>query len=87
MTIYVARTTTRKNPYGKSPFAAESFWRLFVLVGAFGLFLLLIVGRLTTLALFESTRAFGATTTDYVPARGDIVDRNGVPLARSISGL
>ncbi len=86
MTVYVARTTTRKNPYGKSPFAAESFWRLFVLVGAFGLFLLLIVGRLTTLALFESTRAFGATTTDYVPARGDIVDRNGVPLARSISG-
>ena len=84
--IYVASSKARKNPYGKAPFAAESFWRLFILVAVFAAFLLLITGRIATLALFESTRAFGATTTDYVPARGDIVDRNGVPLARSISG-
>ena len=86
MTIFAARTTTRKSGIGQPPFAANAFWRLLVLVAMFGLFIMLLIGRLATLALFESTRAFGATTTDYVPDRGDIVDRNGVPLARSIYG-
>jgi cell division protein FtsI (penicillin-binding protein 3) len=86
MTIFAARTTTRKSGLHSPPFAAYNFWRLLILVAAFGVFVLLIIGRLTTLALFESARAFGATTTDYIPARGDIVDRNGVPLARSIYG-
>jgi cell division protein FtsI (penicillin-binding protein 3) len=39
---------------------------------------------LATLALFESSRAYGATTKDYIPVRGDIIDRNGIPLARTI---
>lgn len=86
MTIFAARTTTRKSGIGQPPFAANAFWRLLVLVAMFGLFIMLLIGRLATLALFESTRAFGATNTDYVPDRGDIVDRNGVPLARSIYG-
>ncbi len=86
MTVFVARTTTRKSGIGSPPFAANAFWRLLVLTAAFGLFIMLLIGRMATLALFESTRAFGATTTDYVPDRGDIVDRNGVPLARSIYG-
>ena len=86
MTVFAARTTTRKSGLGNPPFAANAFWRLLVLVAMFGLFIMLLIGRLATLALFESTRAFGATATDYVPDRGDIVDRNGVPLARSIYG-
>lgn len=86
MTILAARTTTRKSGVGTPPFAALGFWRLLVLLAAFGLFVLLLIGRLTTLALFESSRAYGATNTEYVPDRGDIVDRNGVPLARSIYG-
>jgi cell division protein FtsI (penicillin-binding protein 3) len=86
MTILAARTTTRKNGIGTPPFAAHGFWRLLVLLGAFGLFVMLLIGRMATLALFESTRAYGATNTEYVPDRGDIVDRNGVPLARSIYG-
>jgi cell division protein FtsI (penicillin-binding protein 3) len=86
MTVFAARTTTRKSGMGNPPFAANAFWRLLVLVAMFGLFILLLIGRLATLALFESTRAFGATTSAYVPVRGDIVDRNGVPLARSIYG-
>jgi cell division protein FtsI (penicillin-binding protein 3) len=86
MTILAARTTTRKSGIGMPPFAAHSFWRLLVLVATFGLFVMLLIGRLATLALFESTRAYGATNTDYIPDRGDIVDRNGIPLARSIYG-
>lgn len=86
MTILAARTTTRKSGVGTPPFAAHGFWRLLVLLAIFGLFVMLLIGRLATLALFESTRAYGATSTDYVPDRGDIVDRNGIPLARSIYG-
>ena len=86
MTVFAARTTTRKSGIGSPPFAAHAFWRLLILTAAFGLFIILLIGRMATLALFESTRAFGATTTDYVPDRGDIVDRNGIPLARSIYG-
>ncbi len=86
MTTYVARTTTRKSGISNPPFAAHGFWRLLVLLATFGLFVMLLIGRLATLALFESSRAYGATNTEYVPDRGDIVDRNGVPLARSIYG-
>lgn len=85
MTTFVARTVTRKSGTKLPPFAASAFWRLLVLTAIFALFVMLIIGRLATLALFESTRAFGATSTDYIPARGDILDRSGVPLARSIS--
>jgi cell division protein FtsI (penicillin-binding protein 3) len=85
MTIFVARTITHKNASGMKPKAANAFWRLLILTAIFGLFVLLILGRLASLALFENARAFGATSTDYVPDRGDILDRNGVPLARSIN--
>jgi cell division protein FtsI (penicillin-binding protein 3) len=84
MTTFVARPTSRQNANAARAATALAFWRLLVLAGIFAAFMMLIIGRLATLALFESSRAFGATTTDYVPARGDIVDRNGVPLARTI---
>jgi cell division protein FtsI (penicillin-binding protein 3) len=84
MTVFVARPTSRHNANAARAATALAFWRLLVLAALFALFLLLIIGRLATLALFESSRAYGATTKDYVPVRGDIVDRNGVPLARTI---
>jgi cell division protein FtsI (penicillin-binding protein 3) len=85
MTIFVARTVTRKQGLGTKSQAAIAFWRLLVLAVIFLLFVMLIIGRLASLAFFEGTRAFAATTTDYLPDRGDILDRNGVPLARSIN--
>ena len=58
--------------------------RLMVLMLLFGFATMLIVGRLGWLAL----SAEPATTRDaaamLVPLRGDIVDRNGAPLARTI---
>jgi cell division protein FtsI (penicillin-binding protein 3) len=84
MTTFVARPTSRQNANAARAATALSFWRLLVLAALFGLFLLLIIGRLATLALFENSRAFGATTNAYVPIRGDIIDRNGIPLARTI---
>ncbi len=86
MTTVVARPNSRHNANAIRAMAALSFWRLLVLVGMFCLFALLIVGRLAMLAVFESSRAYGATTADYVPERGDILDRNGTPLARTIRG-
>lgn len=84
MTTFVVRPTSRQSANAARAATALSFWRLLVLAGLFGLFLLLIIGRLATLALFESSRAYGATTKDYIPVRGDIIDRNGIPLARTI---
>lgn len=86
MTTFVARPTSRQHANAARAATALSFWRLLVLAGLFALFLMLIIGRLATLALFESSRAYGATNGEFVPARGDIVDRNGVPLARTIRG-
>lgn len=85
MTIFVARTLARKSGTASPPFSANAFWRLLILSAMFALFVMLIIGRLVSLAMFESTRAFGATSTDYIPARGDILDRTGAPLARTIN--
>ena len=86
MTTYVARTVTRKSSRNNEPFMAFAYWRLLVLAALFAAFVLVMIGRLASLAIFEGTRAFGSTTTIYVPPRGDIVSRDGVPLARSIRG-
>ena len=84
MTIFVARTITHKHSAQQKSLGSNAFWRLLVLAAMFSLFIMLILGRLASLAFFETARAFGATTTDYIPDRGDILDRNGIPLARSI---
>jgi len=86
VTTYVARTVTRRSSRNNESFTAFAFWRLLVLAALFSAFVILIIGRLGSLAIFEGTRAFGATTSTYIPPRGDIVSRGGVPLARSIRG-
>lgn len=86
MTTFVVRPQSRHAINATRVHAAIAFWRLLVLVGLFALFLLLVIGRLGTLALFEGSRAFGATPGEFVPERGDIVDRHGAPLARTIQG-
>ncbi|MBK7162345.1 MAG: penicillin-binding protein 2 [Sphingomonadales bacterium] len=86
MTTFVVRPHSRHAINAVRVHAAMAFWRLLILAGFFALFLILILGRLTTLAIFEGSRAFGASGGAYVPERGDIVDRHGAPLARTIQG-
>src|SRR3546814_4830126 len=46
----------------------------------------LVSVRLLAFALFDTSAGHRSGATAFVPARADIVDRNGVPLARTIDG-
>ncbi len=58
--------------------------RLMILMLLFMAVISLIISRILFFALFESADDRNANAALYVPARADIVDRNGVPLARTI---
>jgi len=60
--------------------------RLMILMLLFMAAFFLVSARLLYFALFDTGSGRGATSTAFVPARADIVDRNGVPLARTIDG-
>lgn len=62
--------------------AAVSHMRLMMLMLLFAAGVVLIIGRLGVLALFSGAEARAAVAT--LASRGDIVDRNGAPLARTI---
>ncbi len=64
--------------------SSRAFWRLLVIMFLFFLFVLLIVGRLASFAVFGGAHAYDSVSSIYTPKRGDIVDRNGAPLARTI---
>lgn len=57
--------------------------RVLVVVAVFALLALAALLRIAFLGLFESSPARQELSTTLLPARGDIVDRNGVPLARA----
>ncbi|GAO77830.1 cell division protein FtsI [Sphingopyxis sp. C-1] len=59
--------------------------RLMILMLLFMAAFLVVSVRLLYFALFDTASNRGAATA-FVPARADIVDRNGVPLARTIDG-
>src|SRR3546814_3059099 len=46
----------------------------------------LVALRLLYFAMFDTSAGRGSGSAVFVPARADIVDRNGVPLARTIDG-
>jgi cell division protein FtsI (penicillin-binding protein 3) len=62
---------------------ALTYHRLMLMMLVFAGVTALIVGRLIYLQLFTD-RSVAAAGNPLLPARGDIVDRNGVPLARTI---
>lgn len=59
--------------------------RLMILMLMFGAIMLLITVRLMFVGLFDGPARGVGGVGGHIPARGDIVDRNGVPLARTIS--
>lgn len=63
---------------------ALTYHRLMLVMLLFVGVTLVIVGRLAMLQIFTDRTAHASTADPLLPARGDIVDRNGVPLARTI---
>ncbi|WP_257544178.1 penicillin-binding protein 2 [Sphingopyxis sp. DBS4] len=60
--------------------------RLMMLMLLFMAAFFLISMRLLFFALFDTSSGHGDGAATFIPARADIVDRNGVPLARTIDG-
>lgn len=63
---------------------ALTYHRLMLVMLLFVGVTLVIVGRLAMLQVFTDRSANAAVVDPLLPPRGDIVDRNGVPLARTI---
>ena len=83
MTALVARTTAhRRSAKQRHQLVATAHTRLMMLLFLFGAAVLLVIGRLGMLAAFSGSEARAAVAS--LAARGDIVDRNGAPLARTI---
>jgi len=66
--------------------AASAHFRLMILLLVFLAAFTIIVGRLVSLTILEDATPYPALSGAFVPPRGDIVDRNGVPLARTMLG-
>jgi cell division protein FtsI (penicillin-binding protein 3) len=60
-------------------------WRMLWVLSLFGMIALCALGRITFLGTFEPSRAAATMADALLPSRGEIVDRNGVPLARAFN--
>lgn len=67
-------------------FTANAHFRLMVLLLVFLAGFTVVIGRLFSFSILEEAKPYRASTSTFVPARGDIVDRNGVALARTMKG-
>lgn len=85
MTLLVApspRIRTRDN--GRASPLAVAHVRLMILALLFSAAFAVIIGRLALLAIFSEPQQTPSVNAMLVPLRGDLVDRNGAPLARTI---
>ena len=82
MTVLVARPAPARAARERGALVAVAHTRLMMLMLLFAAAVLLVIGRLAMLALFADGEARANVAT--LAARGDIVDRNGQPLARTI---
>jgi cell division protein FtsI (penicillin-binding protein 3) len=73
---------TRRTAGQRHALVATAHTRLMMLMLLFAAAVVLVIGRLGMLAVFSGNEA--ATRVATLAARGDIVDRNGAPLARTI---
>ena len=83
MTVIVARPVPqRRNASQRHALVATSHMRLMMLMLLFAAAVTLVIGRLAMLGIMSGGEA--AARVAALAARGDIVDRNGAPLARTI---
>ncbi|MDK2761704.1 MAG: penicillin-binding protein 2 [Sphingopyxis sp.] len=85
MNTLVVRPTRVRTAGVRQQILLTAQQRLMILMLLFMAAFLLVAVRLLYFALFDNSSAQTAATA-FVPARADIVDRNGVPLARTIDG-
>jgi len=85
MTALVARPERVRLAGERQQTHATAYFRLMVVMLLFIGVTLLISARLVYLLAFEDRPARTAASNGLLPPRGDIVDRNGVPLARTIN--
>ena len=84
MSVAIARPLPRRQEGGqRHQLVATAHMRLMMLMLAFAAAVLVVVARLGMLALSASGED-GRSASAVLPPRGDIVDRNGAPLARTI---
>jgi cell division protein FtsI (penicillin-binding protein 3) len=84
VTVLVARPVPqRRSANQRHALVATAHTRLMMLMFLFGAAVLVVVGRLGMLAV-QSSFADPQARSAAIAARGDIVDRNGAPLARTI---
>ena len=83
-TIAAEVTRSRAPVEQRQPGLGLTYHRLMLVMLLFVGVTLVIVGRLAMLQLFTDRSGQAAATDPLLPPRGDIVDRNGVALARTI---
>jgi cell division protein FtsI (penicillin-binding protein 3) len=86
MTALVARPDRIRLAGQRQQTSATAHLRLMVVMLLFIGVTVLIAGRLIYLLAFEARPERAIAGDGLLPARGDLVDRNGVPLARTIDG-
>ncbi|WP_375394803.1 peptidoglycan D,D-transpeptidase FtsI family protein [uncultured Sphingomonas sp.] len=84
MTVVVARPTPQRRSAGqRHALVATAHMRLMMLMLFFAAAVMVVIARLAMLAIVDGP-ADEAARVATIAARGDIVDRNGQPLARTI---
>jgi len=84
LTVLVARPVNGRRSAGqRHQLVATSHMRLMMLLALFAAAVVVVIGRLAMLAMFAGP-ADAAARVATLAARGDLTDRNGAPLARTI---
>ncbi|MBM3928999.1 MAG: penicillin-binding protein 2, partial [Sphingomonadales bacterium] len=85
MIVLVApQSSERRRETGRHSLVAVAHVRLMILMLLFAFANLAIIGKLGYLAVSAEPATTRDAAAALVPLRGDIVDRNGAPLARTI---
>jgi len=83
LTVLVARPVGQRRGNQRQALVATAHMRLMMLLLLFAAAVVVVIGRLGMLAMFAGPADAAARVATLV-ARGDITDRNGAPLARTI---